>query len=154
MIKKEAGQSIIEVIFATMVVSLVLVAVLATIIASLRNSRTSLEQTEASQLASQTVEWWRQSRAVQGWATLAALVPNTNDQQVYCFTALPSGWENLSSFSGSCDPADKISDTIYRREVTLVRSAANELEVQVSVAWPGKTGEMTTELETIFGRWD
>lgn len=151
--RQEPGQSIIEVIFATVVVALVLVAVLSTILASLQNSRMSLEQTRATNYGEEVLEWVRQHRSLEGWSTLASNVPNVNDSADYCLTSLPSDWSDLGSYSGECERTDVILDTPFRRQLTLNRISANEVETNVEITWPGKNGDTATSLKVIFARW-
>ncbi|MCD8484270.1 hypothetical protein LRY60_01485 [Candidatus Woesebacteria bacterium] len=63
----QRGQSLIEVTFATAVVSLVLVAILSSVIQSVGNSRVAIEQTQATSLAQESMEWIRNQRDVIGW---------------------------------------------------------------------------------------
>lgn len=151
--KQEAGQSIIEVILATVVVALVLVAVLSTIVASLRNSRLSLEQTRATKYGEEVLEWVRQERSVVGWSNLLSTVGGVGSEVDYCLTSLPSSWTELEDYRGNCQPTDLITDTPYQRQMTLRRTSSDELEVLVRLTWPGKAGSITTELKTILARW-
>lgn len=149
----QRGQSIIEVIFATVVVALVLVAVLSTILASLRNSRTSLEQTRATKHAEEVLEWIRQNRTALGWAVVTNGIANTGDSDTYCLTQVPSDWASLSSYGGVCERTDVILNSPFRRELTLTRTSETEFEAEVTLTWPGKTGDVTTTLQSIFARW-
>ena len=87
--KKSAGQSILEVLFATTVVALVLAAILSTIIASLRNARTASEQSQSTSYAQETLEWLRRERDAYGWITFIESTVNVGETQAYCLGTLP-----------------------------------------------------------------
>src|SRR5690348_13885888 len=99
----QSGQSLIEVMFATAVVALVLIAVLSSIILSLRNARFALEQTKATGYAQATLEWLRQQRDIVGWGVFSTSVINRGSSVKFCLTSLPSDYAALMALNtGDC----------------------------------------------------
>lgn len=148
-----AGVSLLEVLFATAAVALVLVAVLSTIISSLQNSRASLEQTKATQYSTEILEWLRQERDNVGWTVFAESMPTVGNTQAYCLTSLPSGLAAFVSAAGECGPGDTITDTIYTREVVIIRSNLSQIDVEVLVSRPSSTGIVTTQTNSNLTEW-
>jgi type II secretory pathway pseudopilin PulG len=149
----ELGQSILEILFATAVVALVLVAVLSTIIASLRNSRTSLEQTRATNYANEALEWFRKERDTLGWAAFSQPGPGVGATQTYCFATYPSGIELINTVAGVCESTQTIPDSVFRREVLISRLTPDDLTVTVTIFRPSREGETATVLQGRFSQW-
>lgn len=147
-----AGQSILEVLFATTVVALVLVAVLSTIIASMRNARSSLEQSQATNYANEGLEWFRRQRDEQGWTAFSEAFPGVGSA-TYCFDTLPSNTAAMGNFSGECD-SSPIPETVFIRQVELVRVSAEEVEVTVMIQRPSRAGITESSLTGRFTKWE
>lgn len=146
--KYSSGQSILEVLFATTVVALVLVAVLSTIITSLRNARTSMEQAQATSYASEALEWLRHQRDGQGW------IPFKEQAiaDVYCLPALPADINSLNGAAGACVD-NPIPNTYFVRELTIAHLANDEIQTTVTVSRPSRAGTAVTTLEGRFNQW-
>ena len=149
----ELGQSILEILFATAVVALVLVAILSTIIASVRNSRTSLEQSRATSYANEALEWFRKERDTLGWVAFSSNGPGVGSTQTYCFATYPSGIELINSVVGECEMNQTIPDSVFRREIVLQRLNQDDLVVTVTIYRPSRAGETATVLQGRFSQW-
>lgn len=149
----EKGVTLLEVMFATAAVSLVLVAVLSTIIRSLQNSRSSLEQAKATQYSREVLEWLRQERDSNGWIVFAENMPESGTSQIYCLSAVPNGLPALTSQQGNCEENQKIANTIYTRELTLSRSSSGQVEAEVIVTRPDTAGIVTTRTNMTLAEW-
>lgn len=150
--KQSAGQSILEVLFATTVVALVLAAILSTIIASLRNARTASEQSQSTSYAQETLEWLRRERDAYGWITFSESTVNVGETQAYCLGTLPTTILDISSQQGNCT-GQTISDTNYVRELSLYRPTSEEIEATVTVIRPSQAGQTATTLRGWFTQW-
>jgi type II secretory pathway pseudopilin PulG len=146
--RQSSGQSILEVLFATTVVALVLVAVLSTIIASLRNARISMEQAQATSYASEALEWLRHQRDGQGW------IPFKEQAiaDVYCLPSLPADITGLNSAAGAC-VNNPIPNTSFVRELTIDHLPNDEIQTTVTVTRPSRSGPAVTTLEGRFNQW-
>jgi type II secretory pathway pseudopilin PulG len=152
--QQHKGQSIIEVIFATAVVALVLVAVLSTIIASMRNSRSSLEQSRATKYAQETLEWLRRERDGEGWVVFVSRAPATvGGTRLYCLTSMPTDIINLTTFAGNCTTTDTIANTPFVRVLRMNRISNEEVEAVITVTRPSDSGNVTTTLQGRFTSW-
>lgn len=145
------GQSLVEVAFATMVVSMVLVALLSSIIQSMRNSRVALEQTKSNEYAEETLEWLRQERDAQGWGVFHSALSSVGTNLTYCVATISADlFEMLQAGTGACDEEEVIPDTLYTRELDIDIESATSIRATATVNRPGRSGVITTTLETIF----
>lgn len=146
------GQSLIEVTFATAVISLVLVALLSTVIQSLRNARVSLEQTKSTQYAQEVVEWLRSLRDREGWGVLYGNLVAVGPDLTYCLPTIATTSADLAALEqGDCADDEVIPDTQYSRQVRLELLTTEQLKATVSVSRPGRSGTITTTLESLLG---
>lgn len=147
-----SGQSLIEVTFATAVISLVLVALLAAVIQSLRNARVSLEQTKSTQHAQEVVEWLRSLRDREGWGVLYGNLATVGTDLTYCLPTVATTSADLVALEqGACDDEEVIPDTQYSRQVQIQLLSTEQLKAIVQVSRPGRTGIITTTLESLLG---
>lgn len=149
---RSAGQSILEVLFATAVVALVLVAILSTIIASLRNARSSMEQSQTTSYANEVLEWLRRERDQQGWVVFSESGPGVGNTVVYCLDVLPASIQALSSKSGVCG-STTIPDSAFIRQLSLQRLSDEEIEASITVTRPSRAGTTETLLKGRFTKW-
>lgn len=151
----QQGQSLIEVTFATAVVSLVLVSILSSVIQSVSNSRVALEQTQATSLAQESLEWIRNQRDVVGWGVFSSALEARGSDVTYCLSSLPENFAVLLlSSPGSCTDEEVIGDTNFSREIRLQRTSATEVVVESVVTRPSRSGEIATRLETVLTDWE
>lgn len=151
----QAGQSLIEVTFATAVVSLVLVAILSTVIQSVQNSRVSLEQTRATQYAQEVLEWTRSQRDNVGWGVFYSALVNRGSVVTYCLPSMPVDYATLLAQSpGPCNEEQKMSDSQFQRVMRITVLSPTQVEIVAEVTRPGRTGMITTSLDTILTDWE
>jgi type II secretory pathway pseudopilin PulG len=150
-----AGQTLIEVTFATAVVSMVLVALLSSVIQSLRNARLSLEQTKSTQYAQEVLEWLRGTRDREGWGLFYGHLASVGADITYCLPAVASTSADLIALStGACGEGEVIPDTNFSRELHLELLSATQVKATASVSRPGRTGTITTTIEGLLGDWE
>lgn len=128
-------------------------AVLSTIIASVRNSRSSLEQTTATNYANEALEWFRKERDSFGWVVFIASAPGVGSTQTYCFATYPTNVRQIGGKSGECEDDETIPDSPYRREVILERLTQDDLVVTITIYRPSRQGEISTVLQGRFSQW-
>ncbi|MCD8507251.1 hypothetical protein LRY65_00135 [Candidatus Woesebacteria bacterium] len=151
----QRGQSLIEVTFATAVVSLVLVAILSSVIQSVGNSRVAIEQTQATSLAQESMEWIRNQRDVIGWGVFSSALEARGGDVTYCVPSLPATFADLiTATPGECTDNEVVTDTQFQRELRLQRLSDTEVAVESMVTRPGRSGEITTRLETVLADWE
>lgn len=150
----QAGQSLIEVTFATAVVSLVLVALLSSVIQSLSNSRVSLEQTRSSQYAQEVLEWLRRTRDNEGWGEFYTNISSVGSSLTYCLPTVATDSAALIGLNeGACSELQVISGTSFRRELDLEVLSPTQIQATARVIRPGRSGTIITSLETLLGDW-
>lgn len=156
----QQGQSLIEVTFAAAVVGLVLVAILSTVIASMRQARVALEQTQTTQYGQAASEWIRSNRDQVGWGTFYAELTDKGADQTYCWTDLPadfSAW--LAQSAAECDPQDQNSliptTQITRQvEVQVVTGPPQSVNITITLTRPGQNGLAITQINTSLEDWE
>lgn len=147
----QSGQSLIEVAFATAVVSVVLVGLLSSVIQSMSNSRVALEQTKSTQYAQEVIEWLRQRRDVEGWGVFSTRFSVVGTDLLYCLPTMPVDTEALvGGGTGQCDEEGVIPETAYVRELQVEVLSATELRFTVTVDRPGKGGTVTTQYQAVL----
>jgi type II secretory pathway pseudopilin PulG len=140
--KKQAGQSLIEVIVATGMVGLVLTAIVAGIALGIRNSRFSKNQSLATRFSQEALEWTRLFRDEVGWQPFYNSVSGDGNPVTYCFSQIPADFESFDLLeTGTCDGV-KIQDpygedTEFEREVeiSLDSNPPQSAVITVIVAW-------------------
>lgn len=150
-----SGQTLVEVTFATAVVSLVLVALLSSVIQSLRNARQSLEQTKSTQYAQEVLEWLRGTRDREGWGVFYGNLVAVGTDLTYCLPAVASDSADLVLLDlGACAEDEVIPDTIYTRQLRLEILSTSQIKATSQVSRPGRAGTITTTIESLLGDWE
>lgn len=147
----QKGQSLIEVAFATAVVSIVLVALLSSVIQAMSNSRVALEQTKTTQYQQEVVEWLHQQRDVEGWGVFASEFAAVGNDLTYCLPSVPEDFAALTnSESGPCDNEEVIPETLFQRSLGVEVLSPQEIRFTVSVTRPGKSGIITSQYQVVL----
>lgn len=148
--KYQSGQLLIEAIVATVIITLVLVALVSAITFSLTNAQYSRNKALATKYAQEAVEWLRKERDT-GWYTFNSMAPDTST--TYCISTFPA---NISSLTGGVCAGSYINDDydVFQREMTLTGNAADDrVTVTVRVYW--QQGLRTEEVivNTYLTKW-
>jgi len=123
--RKEKGQSLIEVILALSVVVIILVGLIRVAVVSMRNARYARDEAQATQYAQQSIEEARRLRDEQG-----------NDFFV----------------DSSCNDGPETIDVIFTRERDCNLDGSN-MEVMVTVGWEEGGQDKEVVLETVLTPW-
>lgn len=142
------GTSIIEIVIATALISVGIIAALSLVNNSQKQNTYARGLAEASRYASQASDWIRSERTTLGWATL-----NTINDGVYCLNNFPVNF--LSLVAGPCDASSFISNTIpagfYQRKITLSKNppvSPTSINIVIEVSWMEKIlRQATIEME-------
>ena len=149
--KMSSGQTIIEIIIATGIVAIVLVAVMMGLTFSLKNTAQSKYQSLASKLAQEGMEAFRRERDALGFVSFRDQLTSPT----YCLPTIPN---QLALFSaGACDEAEGITlsgVTFYREaEINTGASVTEPVEVKIVVSWLDGTQEHQTFATQQFTDW-
>lgn len=142
--KLNGGQSLVEILVAIGVVTLVLTALVAAVVMAIRGVNFSKQKIKATSLAQEGVEWVRNQRGNLGWSDFYALATAAGIR--YCLASLDFGE------IGSCGEAQLI-DSYYTRELVLTASGSDEVGVVVTVTWQ-ENQEFESKIETTLKRWE
>lgn len=135
------AQTIVELLVALGIASLVIIAIVAAVITSVANVTFSRKQGEATRLAREVMEWLRQERD-QDWNAFFV-----RSGQTWCLTTI--SW----SKNRACGEADKITETDLSREVRLVTISETVVEATVVVFWFDSKGRHEARLSSRFTDW-
>lgn len=137
-----SGQTMVEMVVATGMVALVLVAIVAGVALSIRNSRFSRNKAIATRYAQETLEKFRALRDEVGWRPFLLDALGNNTAATYCFPTLPDSAIALTGFLGGCT-GQTVTNSAGATE--FVRSATSQLstvdtpndtvEINVTVSW-------------------
>jgi Tfp pilus assembly protein PilV len=152
-----SGTTLIEVLIATAVVVLVLVALSSTMAVVLRNQRDSANQQQATKYGQEAVEWMRKFRDTVGWTTFYQTV-SPGSPVSKCMLAAPlttdvAGYQNTTYIkNAACGATDYITgDTNnFQRNITITSAGGNDVIVVAVVSWndgPTRTLSASTTLE-------
>lgn len=145
----EAGQSIIEVLIATLVVGMVMVGLAAIMTMSVKNNAEGKFRNVATFQGQQAMEIFRRERVRRGWDgfTTEALGGQ------YCFDTLPLTSDDLSDWltlrSGECTEGYALAGATFTRDVT-IQQTPGEVVVIIVVGWMDGNQPRSVTLEQEF----
>lgn len=141
--KNIAGISIMEVLIAIGLVSVVLVALIGLVATTQRNTNSSKIRSEASRLVSEASEWIRLQRD-SNWNTF---YPRTATS-VWCF-------DNLNWNKGRvCNSNEAVPGKAFIREVRFTRDAnPNIVRAEIYAYWTDGQGRHEVRTSTYFTNW-
>lgn len=128
----QRGQTIIEVLIATVVVGVVMTAIGAALTSSLRNTAESKFRSYASTYAQQAMEVFIRERSLLGWQQFQEAVISGQ----FCLNELPANSEAFIAMpAGTCTQGVAFSGTEFEREAEISVLSADEIRVEVVVQW-------------------
>lgn len=127
--------SIIEIVIATAMISMAVIAALSLTSKSQSQNVYSRQSAEASKYATQIIDWVRSERNLKGWATINAKAAGT-----YCLNTIPSDFTTLSP--GACLASTYISNTIFTRTMIITKDAG-KIIISVEITWDERTPRST-----------
>lgn len=140
-----SGQTMIEMVVATGMVALVLVAIVSGIALSIRNSRFSKNKALAIRYAHEAVEKFRNYRDEVGWEPFIEEVLEGSTDVDFCLPTMPTSAIEVPNFTGAC-AGEKITNTLGSTE--FVRGAHLTVQNQSN---PNDTVEMTVTVTWLEG---
>ena len=143
--KLNKGQSLFEVMFALSVAAMILVAVVALVATSIRNSTFSKNKALANKYASELSEWLKKERN-NGWNSFSQQLGTTDSN--WCMVDLL--WTGQKH---SCAASDFITSTIFKRQMD-VTAGTNSYEFSITVTWSDGLGDHETKSTTVLTDWN
>lgn len=148
--KKQEGQTLIEVIVAVGLVVLVLLTLVSALTLAIRNNQFAKDQVLARNRSRETLEWLRNMRDQMGWDSFYAVITADGSLVDYCLPSLPSDPTGFTALgNGACTSTQVISSTSYVRDLVLTVVAPDEIDATVTIEWVqgGKTHSSTSTLQ-------
>lgn len=143
-IRVHKGQSLIEVLIALGIGVLVIVALVQSLVTSVKNASFAKNQNLATRYSQEAVESIRSERDKLGWSTM-----NTNfNNKTFC---LPTG--DSATWSQKVVSCAAILGTIFVREAKFTSGGANTLLVEISTSWTDSSGTHTSKQNTYLTKW-
>lgn len=159
--KAMSGQTMIEMVVATGMVALVLVAIVSGIALSIRNSRFSKNKALATRYAHEAVEKFRNYRDEVGWEPFIDEVLGGSTELDFCLPTMPASAVEVTNFTGAC-VSEKITNTLGNTEFVrgahvTVQSQSNPndtVEMTVTVTWVEGSKIHSSELVSRLNSWE
>jgi Tfp pilus assembly protein PilV len=143
----QSGQSIIEVLVATVVVALVMTAIAAALTSSLRNTTESKFRSYASAHGQEAMEVFVRERNLLGWQQFQEAVVSGQ----FCMNTLPADSDSFIAMAvGTCVDGTAYSGTTFTREATVTVVAPDEIRVEVFVEWTDNGRDRQVALVQVF----
>ena len=160
--KLDSGFAIIELLVATGVVTMVMVAVVSGVSMSIKNSRYSKEKAQSARLSQDVVEWLRGRRDVMGWLNFYNTIngdkpsPGLPDTEiVYCLDVLPTEYTAFDGLDVTTDinSCTEFEDENFRRVAIITTPDDETMNIVVRVFWNDGSGDRSTQIETSLTQW-
>ena len=140
-----SGQSLVEVVVATGIAMLVLVALVAGATIAVRNSQFSRTKARAMQLNREATEWLRGERK-NSWSGFA------NNSGTFCLDGL-----NFTK-NRVCSSSEKISNQFTRQAILLFTDEDSDgtndkAEIKMITSWTDSSGNHSEEIITYLTKW-
>lgn len=140
--KRLKGTSLFELIIATLVVSIVLIALVSLATKSVSLTTFSRDKTRANRYAQELVEWLRGERDA-GWNAFVGRAGTAR----WCMTSL--AWTQGST----CGSGNVISGTPFTRDLNLTITGGNTVTAVVSIKWQDQSGVHETRTTNVYTDW-
>lgn len=137
------GQTLVEVLVAVGVTTLLLVAMVAAVTRSLANAQFSKNKAQATKYVEEGLEVVRSKRDnAASWAVF--------------LTTYPAGIKKLDSnltFSDGCTQSNKMTNSIFARCIEFADESAEKRVITVTVYWSDGSGTHNTQASTYLTSW-
>lgn len=145
--KNNTGQSIIEVIIATLIVGLVLTAIASGLTLSIKNTAQTQLRELSTNFAQEGLEVFRRERNMLGWTSFAEAL----DSNEYCLNILPQDSAEFATMpTGECSNGTAIAGTTLTRNATVTILSADRIQVQIVVEWQEAYQTNSVEVYQVF----
>jgi type II secretory pathway pseudopilin PulG len=151
--KHLSGQSILEVVIATTLISMGVIAALSLTNQSQKTSNYAKTLDSANLYNNQAADYFRNQKTTLGYATLAEkfLAESSGGVATYCLPTLPSDTDNLLNLNpGACDELELIPSTQFHRSLSVDTTSLNTgiIPLTITTSWQdGGDRQATLNLE-------
>lgn len=158
--KIKSGQSILEVVIATTMISIAIIAALGLTNQSQKSSNYAKLLDQATSYNNQAADYFRNQKHLLGWASFTEKITSdagTGNTTTYCLNTMPDSstitFDSLTA--SSCDESDRIAATIFTREVNIstLDLASGNIEIVITTTWPDSIERVAT-LTMELSQWN
>ncbi|MBI3384756.1 hypothetical protein HY030_01015 [Candidatus Gottesmanbacteria bacterium] len=144
-VKKKPGQSMIETLIALGIGVLIIVALVQSIVTSIKNSQFAKNQTLATRFSQEGIEIIRSVRDRLGWPSFY----NSYNTKTKCL-----GSNDYTTW-GDTLPCTINTGDIFSRQASFSdpSGSGNQILVNVTTAWTDTTGSHKSEQQTYLTKW-
>jgi type II secretory pathway pseudopilin PulG len=143
---KRRGTSIIEIIIATALISVSIIAALSLANSSQKQNTYARGLAEATKYSTQAADWVRTQRNELGYATIASL-----DDGEYCLNSFPTDFTLL--INEPCTDGSYILDTLFQRRLILLKTTSTT-RATIIVSWiENKPPTRQSKIEMELTQW-
>lgn len=139
------GQSLVEVVMAVGIISLILVGLVSAISFSLSNTQYARNKALATKYSQEALEWFRSERDTLGWAAFVSYAPTvTCNKNNYCQNQNTFSW----SVPGTCTGVIVDNLNIFKRNTYLQTESPDRVKVSVTTQWSQGSRDPSVVLST------
>lgn len=134
--KRTSGSTLVEVLVAVTIISLVLTAVGAMMSMSVRLAINNEQKQLALHQAQEGLEFFRKERMTNSWYSFSQALL-TSESGFYCMTQFPSDLNALLAKAGSCPARESLESALYlfQRSARVEALGPNSIKISVEVSW-------------------
>lgn len=144
--KFESGLSMIEVLIAISILSIIFISAAYATSISLSRSKYNQDRILASRYGDELEEWLRGEKET-SWSTFVARSA-ASPGVTYCFNSTSISWP----VSGTCGTTFGLNNR-FLREATLI-GTGTQVSIRISVQWKDASRTYTVPVDTVFSLWD
>lgn len=130
--KRVGGSSLIELLIAAAVIGLVLTAISAGLVYSIKTTAATKNRDYATQQANLILEVFSRERSALGWDEFSS---KSTAQATFCFATIPAIGEAFDP--GACSASEVVTsaNTEFTREADVIPVAAERIRVEARITW-------------------
>lgn len=134
--------SLVEVLVFISVLGLFFTAALSVTTFNLQNMKIQEHKILATRFTEEGIEWVKQEKE-DNWTLFL-----DHNVGYYCLNSL--GWTSNSISSPACAEANYISGTIFKRELSLTKPVADQVNMTVTVTWQEGGNSKNVQIKSVF----
>ena len=152
LVKKNKGQTVLEILIATAITSVLLISLLQLGTYSNKTSIYSKNVNIATEYSSEMIEWLKSQRDNMGWQVFVEKL-NIGTETTFCVNTTPNSFDNFVSNHGEC--SNFSLNGRFKREITLTPithgGSMDEIQVLVTTSWDD--GKYKTDIQSKLTKW-
>lgn len=144
-----AGQSLIEVLVATTIITIVMTAIAAALTFTIKSNSQSRYLSHANFFGQELLEFFKRERVKNTWADFQADFQNLPGND-FCLLSIPNDLSEVAGNAGLCESGVSAVGNEFEREMTINSIASDTIYLTVTVSWYDADNERSVEFEQVF----